>query len=95
MGFSDKVAIAICGRCNFKYKISTLVADGNIPALRVCEDCRDPKDPWRLRPISPDAIAVKKPRPDISIGLNAPPAGIKWGTQGLEWGSGLKWGQTT
>lgn len=65
--FSNKVAIGICDRCCFKFKNSHLRADGNTPGLRVCEECWDPKDPWRLPPIQPDAIALKYPRPDTPL----------------------------
>lgn len=93
--FSDRVAIAICDRCSFKFAIDKLKADGNSPGLRVCNDCRDPKDPWRFAPVMPDAIALRKPRPDTNIALNAPPTEIKWNTPGLKWNqTGLRWNQT-
>lgn len=92
--FSNKVAIGICDRCNFKYKNSELRADGNTPGLRVCESCWDTKDPWRLPPIRPDAIALKYPRPDVSLAPNAPPVSIDWDTSGLNWDSGLTWDET-
>lgn len=62
-------SIAICDRCNRKRPYQILIADGNSPGLRVCSDsdCRDPKDPWRLPPIQPDAIALKYPRPDTPL----------------------------
>lgn len=93
--YSDKAAIAVCDRCNFKMKITELRADGNTPALRVCVDCWDPIDPWRLPPLRPDTIALQKPRPDVYIGLNAPPTEIKWNTPGLKWNQpGLVWDET-
>lgn len=88
---SGRASIAICDRCNFKFDYMMLHADGNTPGLRVCPDCRDPKDPWRLPPVRPDAIALAKPRPDTPIGLNAPPHFINWDTTGLTWDSGLTW----
>lgn len=60
-------SIAICDRCCFKFSYMSLRADGNTPGLRVCQDCWDPKDPWRLPPIQPDAIALKYPRPDTPL----------------------------
>lgn len=84
---SGRASIAICDRCNFKYNYQVLRTDGNSPGLRVCENCWDPKDPWRLPPIQPDAIALKYPRPDTYIGLNAPPETIQWDTAGLTWDS--------
>ncbi len=65
--FSNKVAMAICDRCNFKFKNSELMSDGNSPGLFVCPECRDPKDPWRLKPPTPDAISLKYPRPDVPL----------------------------
>lgn len=68
MGLSDgRAAIAICDRCNFKMPYIALRADGNSPGLRVCEECRDPFDPWRLPPIPPDNFTLKYPRPDVSL----------------------------
>lgn len=88
---SGRASIAICDRCNFKYPYQELRADGNSPGLRVCECCRDPKDPWRLPPTQPDAIALKFPRPDTPIGLNAPPAFLQWDVAGFTYDSGLTW----
>ncbi len=64
---SGRASIAICDRCCFKFSYETLRADGNSPGLRVCPSCWDPKDPWRLPPIQPDAIALKYPRPDTPL----------------------------
>jgi hypothetical protein len=64
---SGRASIAICDRCSFKFPYQDLRADGNSPGLRVCEDCRDPKNPWRDPPIQPDAITLKFPRPDIPL----------------------------
>lgn len=58
---------AICDRCCFRYKYQELRPDGNTPGLRVCESCWDPRDPWRLAPIQPDAIALQFPRPDTPL----------------------------
>ncbi len=84
---SGRASIAICDRCCCKYDYQTLRADGNSPGLRVCPSCWDPKDPWRLAPARPDAIALKFPRPDTPIGLNAPPDFIQWDTAGFTWDS--------
>lgn len=59
--------VAICDRCSFKYKHSALVKDGNSPGLMVCQSCRDPLNPWREKPISPDRIALKWSRPDVPL----------------------------
>lgn len=60
--------IAICDRCSMKYPWKDLVKDGNSPGLRVCESCKDPKNPWRLPPIVPDRVALKWSRPDTPLG---------------------------
>jgi hypothetical protein len=72
-----------------------LRADGNSPGLRVCNDCWDPLNPWRLPAIQPDAIALRFPRPDTFIGTNgqnltyydltqsAPPGSPFYGGSGL------------
>lgn len=64
---SGRASIAICDICNFKYNYQELRADGNTPGLRVCRECFSPKNPWRLPPLQPDAIALKYPRPDTPL----------------------------
>ena len=58
------VAIANCDRCKMKKPYSLLVADGNAPGLRVCPDCADTLDPWRLPPPASEDISLRFPRPD-------------------------------
>lgn len=65
------IAIAICDRCNFKFPYLELRADGNSPGLRVCADCWDSIDPYRLPPRQPEPIALRFPRPDISIAVTS------------------------
>lgn len=89
---SGRASIAICDRCCFKYPYQVLRADGNTPGLRVCPECRDPKDPWRLPPAKPDAISLKYPRPDTPLWPSQPniPDGIPlWDEAGLLWDDGL------
>lgn len=64
---SGRIAIAICGRCSVKMPYQSLMADGNNPKLRVCKDCRDPLDPYKLSPRQADAYLLKDPRPDLNI----------------------------
>jgi len=64
---TGKAAIAICGRCSVKMPYTKLMSDGNIPGLRVCKDCRDEIDPYKLAPRQPDAIVLRNPRPDRSL----------------------------
>lgn len=60
-------AIAICDRCRVKYPWGDLVPDGNSPGLRVCEECRDVLDPWRLPAPPPDQISLRWVRPDAPL----------------------------
>ena len=64
------MAIAICDRCGVKHYLNDLSADGNSPGLRVCHDCWDTRDPWRLPPRKTEKIDVKFPRPDTDIGID-------------------------
>ena len=100
---AGRASIAICDRCNFKYDYRVLRADGNSPGLRVCPECRDPKNPWRLPPLKPDAIALKYPRPDTPlypfavqeppIPPNPPiPGEAMWGDVNALWGDFFVWG---
>jgi len=57
-------AIAICDRCHTKQPYSKLIADGNVPGLRVCPECSDDFDPWRLTPRMSEDITLRFPRPD-------------------------------
>lgn len=64
---AGRVAIAICGRCSEKYPYQKLRADGNNPGLRVCGDCWDPLDPYRLPPRQIENISLQWPRPDLPL----------------------------
>lgn len=74
---SGRLAIAVCDRCNLKMPYRALRADGDQPGLRVCKDCRDNKDPYKLPQRQMDRYLLKFPRPDSAIGINAddPPEG--------------------
>lgn len=60
----DSYAIGICDRCKFKFPIGALNPDPNSPGLRVCEDCIDELDPWRLPMRTPEDITIQYPRPE-------------------------------
>ncbi len=62
-----RIAIAICGRCSFKFPYSELSADPNVNELRVCRDCKDELDPYRLPARQPDSFVLRKPRPDLPL----------------------------
>ena len=64
---SGKVAIAICGRCKFKFHYNELRRDRNIPGLYVCDDCCDLYDPYRLPARKSEDIALRHPRKDEDL----------------------------
>ena len=57
-------AIAVCDKCRFKKPLSLLIPDRNSPGLRVCPECADDLDPWRLPARYPENITLQYPRPD-------------------------------
>ena len=60
-------AIAVCDRCKLKFHYDELRPDGNSPGLRVCKDCCDVKDPWRLPARQTENITLRYPRPDENL----------------------------
>lgn len=60
-------AVAVCDRCHTKVAYSKLVADGNSPGLRVCPECSDRLDPWRLPARRSEDITLRHPRPDDAL----------------------------
>lgn len=66
----SSLAVAICGRCNRKFPIGDLRPDPNIPGLMVCDKDRDQFDPYRLPARQTENIALRFPRPDVSIALD-------------------------
>jgi hypothetical protein len=62
------LAIAICDRCKMKRPYSVMMNDPNFPGLRVCDQgCADQKDPYRLPARQTERIALRFPRPDVSV----------------------------
>jgi hypothetical protein len=41
--------------------------DPNFPGMRVCKDDLDQFDPWRLPAIQTENIALRFPRPDVTV----------------------------
>lgn len=64
---SGDLSIAICQRCWLQYDYKQLSEDPNIKGLRVCQDCKDQFDPWRLAPPPPDPLQLRRPRPDTPL----------------------------
>lgn len=70
-GYSS-IAIAVCDRCKMKRPYSVMRSDANFPGLRVCDQgCADQKDPYRLPARKTERIALRFPRPDLSVALQA------------------------
>ena len=63
------LSIAVCDRCNRKFAYTELMPDPNFPGMRVCKDDLDNFDPWRLPARQTENIALRFPRPDVSIAL--------------------------
>ena len=61
--------IAICGRCQLKFKLAELSPDPNMPGLMVCKKDIDQYDPYRLPPPGPDRIALPFTRPEVPISI--------------------------
>jgi hypothetical protein len=61
------LSVAVCDRCNRKFAYVDLMPDPNFPGMRVCKDDLDNFDPWRLPAIQTENIALRFPRPDVSV----------------------------
>lgn len=59
--------IGICDRCKEKMSIQELFSDPNAPGLRVCLECRDLFDPYRLPARQTENIALPFTRPDVPL----------------------------
>lgn len=68
MGISSgRASIAVCDRCSMKVSYQSLRPDPNYQGLRVCGECVDQKDPYRLPPRQPDNYTLQYPRPDTPL----------------------------
>ena len=63
------LSVAICDRCSRKFPYVDLMPDPNFPGMRVCKEDLDNFDPWRLPAIQTENIALRFPRPDVSVAL--------------------------
>lgn len=61
------LSVAICDRCSRKFAYTDLMPDPNFPGMRVCKDDLDQFDPWRLPAIQTENIALRFPRPDVTV----------------------------
>ena len=60
-------SVGICDRCHLKFYLTELGPDGDIPGLRVCKDCKDPKDRYKLPPRVTEDISLRVVRPDEKL----------------------------
>ena len=61
------LSVAICDRCSRKFAYVDLMPDPHFPGMRVCKEDLDQFDPWRLPAIQTENIALRFPRPDVSV----------------------------
>ena len=61
------LSVAICDRCSRKFPYVDLMPDPNFPGMRVCKEDLDNFDPWRLPARQTENIALRFPRPDVSV----------------------------
>jgi len=61
------LSVAVCDRCNRKFAYVDLMPDPNFPGMRVCKQDLDNFDPWRLPARQTENIALRFPRPDVSV----------------------------
>jgi hypothetical protein len=75
------ISIAVCDRCKMKRAYVDLSSDPNFPGLRVCDQgCKDQFDPYRLPARQTERIAIRFPRPDVSVAND--PNGLSTGAYG-------------
>lgn len=65
---SSEFRIAICDRCRMKVPHKILRSDSDSPGLKVCPECWDEPDPYRLPARTTENVAIKNARPDTRIG---------------------------
>jgi len=75
------LSVAVCDRCNRKFPYVELMPDPNFPGMRVCKEDLDNFDPWRLPARQTENIALRFPRPDVSV-ATGPIGGNQIQTQG-------------
>ena len=90
---SGKNSIAVCDRCGFQFKLTTLrkeILKTKVYNLMVCNTCWDPDQPQLQLGMYPvdDPQAVRNPRRDttyVTAGVNAAgnPTG---GSRDIQWG---------
>lgn len=90
---SNKIAIAICDRCGFRFRLRelrTLVIKTKQVNLLVCKECWEPDQPQLQLGMYPvdDPQALRNPRPDntyVQSGVLAD-GSIGEGSRNIQWG---------
>jgi len=90
---SGKIAIAICDRCGFRYKLrqlSELVIKTKRVNILVCPECWDPDQPQLQLGMYPvdDPQALRNPRRDttyVTAGVNTV-GNLTGGSRDIQWG---------
>lgn len=90
---SGKIAIAMCDRCGFRYKLRKLkieIIKTKQYQLLVCNECWDPDHPQLQLGMYPvdDPQALRNPRRDstyITAGVNAN-GNLTGGSRDIQWG---------
>lgn len=90
---SGKIAIAICDRCGFRFKLrnlSELVVKTKKVNILVCQSCWDPDQPQLQLGMYPvdDPQALRNPRRDttyVTAGVNAA-GNLTGGSRDIQWG---------
>jgi len=90
---SGKIAIAICDRCGFRFKLrdlSELVIKTKKVNILVCKECWDPDHPQLQLGMYPvdDPQALRNPRRDttyVTAGVNSV-GSLTGGSRDIQWG---------
>lgn len=90
---SNKIAIAICDRCGFRFRLRelrTLIVKTKQINLLVCKECWEPDQPQLQLGMYPvdDPQALRNPRPDntyVQSGVLAD-GSIGEGSRDIQWG---------
>lgn len=90
---SNKIAIAICDRCGFRFRLRelrTLVIKTKQVNMLVCKECWEPDQPQLQLGMYPvdDPQALRNPRPDntyVQSGVLAD-GSIGEGSRNIQWG---------
>ena len=90
---SNKIAIAICDRCGFRFRLRelrTLVIKTKQVNMLVCKECWEPDQPQLQLGMYPvdDPQALRNPRPDNTYRQSGVLAdgGIGGGSRDIQWG---------